>query len=64
MTPELFNEINKIYGMVLEMDPFDIEANFNLGLLYLQNGQDVEMALGCFETVVTKDDGQATSEFF
>jgi len=38
MTPELFNEINKIYGMVLEMDPFDIEANFNLGLLYLQNG--------------------------
>jgi hypothetical protein len=36
MSPALFEELNKLYVKSLEMDPFDVEANFNLGLLYLQ----------------------------
>ena len=46
------------------MDPFDIETNFNLGLLLLNTGQDINIALGCFETVVSKDDRHPGSEFF
>ena len=38
MSQELFADLNKQYVRILEMDPFDVEANFNLGLLYLQFG--------------------------
>ena len=35
VSPALFDELKKIYVRSLELDPFDVEANFNLGLLYL-----------------------------
>jgi len=57
VTRDLFEELNKIYVKVLEFDSYDVEANFNLGLLYLQSGQEINKALSCFETCVAKDDG-------
>lgn len=34
-----------IYAQVLKIDKEDVEANFNLGLLYLQEKQDLNQAL-------------------
>lgn len=64
MSKNLFEDISKLYCKSLEFDGFDVEANFNLGLLYLQYGQDIQKALTCFETVVTKDDNSEASHFF
>ena len=33
---KLYNELEQLYQRGLQQDPSDIEANFNLGLLYLQ----------------------------
>ena len=32
---EKFEEISRLYLRVLNLDSYDVEANFNLGLLYL-----------------------------
>ena len=33
---DLFNNLKSLYQRSLTIDPTDVEANFNLGLLYLQ----------------------------
>jgi len=37
----LFEQVYPLYQDSLRIDPDDIEANFNLGLLYLQNKNDL-----------------------
>ena len=37
------------------IDPTDIEANFNLGLLYLQFNQDMQLALEAFQKCVEQE---------
>jgi regulator of sirC expression with transglutaminase-like and TPR domain len=38
LNEEKFEEISRLYLRVLNLDSYDVEANFNLGLLYLQYG--------------------------
>lgn len=51
-----FDEIADTYGRTLRIDPDDTEANFNLGLLFLQVKADLDRALSYFSRSVTKDD--------
>lgn len=44
----LFETLLGLYQQALAIDPSDIEANFNLGLLYLQFNQDMSLALDAF----------------
>ena len=52
----LFQNLQALYQQALAIDSTDIEANFNLGLLYLQFNQDLALALDCFKTCVARDD--------
>ena len=36
----LFENLQQLYKRALAIDPTDVEANFNLGLLFLQFNQD------------------------
>jgi tetratricopeptide (TPR) repeat protein len=51
-----FDEIADTYGRTLQIDPDNTEANFNLGLLFLQVKADLDRALSYFGRSVTKDD--------
>ena len=53
---DLFQSLRALYQEALSIDPTDIEANFNLGLLYLQFNQDLALALDCFKACVARDD--------
>lgn len=37
----LFNDLNKLYRQALAIEVNDIEANFNLGMLYLEFNKDM-----------------------
>ena len=61
----LFEDLRKLYTQALEIDQGDIEANFNLGLLYLQFNQDMNLALESFQRCVARDDGnQSIQDLF
>ena len=53
----LFKTLHEWYMKSLEIYSTDVEANFNLGLLYLQFGGYLNKALACFEECVKRDDG-------
>lgn len=42
---EIFKELTAIYETSLSFDSGDVEANFNVGLLYLQYKTDTSLAL-------------------
>ena len=50
-----FNELVRLHEQVLKIDEQDIEANFNMGLLFLQDDRDLTKALKYFSTSVAKD---------
>lgn len=49
-----FDELKTLYERSLKLDNEDIEANFNLGLLYLEKGE-LDLALKHLQTSVEKD---------
>ena len=51
----VFDEVLKLYLQVLLIDANDIEANFSLGLLFLQS--DLSKAIFYFNMSVSKDNG-------
>ena len=55
MSSQTFDELIGLYQRSLAIDPHDVEANFNSGLLWLQQKQDHTRALEYFEKSVTKD---------
>ena len=52
----LFENLQTLYKQALSIDSGDIEANFNIGLLYLQFNQDMNLALDAFKKCVERDD--------
>ena len=61
----LFANLQQLYKRALSIDPTDVEANFNLGLLYLQFNQDWNLALECFEKCVKRNvPGTETAKLF
>ena len=52
---EIFKQLHPLYLEALKIDKDDIEANFNLALIYLQNKQDLNQALFYFQQSVKKD---------
>ena len=60
----LFTDLEQLYQKALQHDPTDIEANFNLGLLYLQFNQDPEDALKCFKACVARDDESEDAKLY
>ena len=58
----LFENLQTLYKQALSIDSGDIEANFNLGLLYLQFNQDMNLALDAFKKCVERDDENNNSE--
>ena len=61
---DLFQSLQALYQRALASDPTDIEANFNLGLLYLQFNQDLALALDCFKTCVARDDESEDAKLY
>ena len=55
MSSQTFDELIGLYQRSLAIDPHDVEANFNAGLLWLQQKQDHTKALEYFETCILKD---------
>lgn len=55
MSSQTFDELIGLYQRSLAIDPHDVEANFNCGLLWLQQKQDQTKALDYFEKSVRKD---------
>ena len=51
----LFEELEALYQRALSIDSLDIEANFNLGSLYLQYNREIDAALACFQKCVAFD---------
>ena len=60
----LFETLLGLYQQALKIDESDIEANFNLGLLYLQFNQDMNKALACFQRCVSRQESAETRELF
>ena len=61
----LFDNLKSLYMRALSIDETDVEANFNLGLLYLQFNQELSWALGCFQKCVAMDKpGSETATLF
>ena len=52
---KLFEQVHQLYIEALKIDRDDVEANFNMGLLYLQIKNDLNEALAYFEKAVRKD---------
>lgn len=54
-----------MYERALKIDPADVEANFNQGLLFLQFSNDLDLALNYFQASVQKDvPGDRRAELF
>ena len=61
----LFENLKSLYLKALSFKPTDVEANFNLGLLYLQFNQDLGLALDCFTKCVEMNkSGSETAKLF
>ena len=60
----LFETLLGLYQQALAHDDSDIEANFNLGLLYLQFNQQMQLALDAFQKCVSRDENEETRELF
>jgi len=57
----------ELYEKSLLLDPTDVEANFNLGLLQMQYAGDFSKALYYFKAAVSKDEthgGVSSEELF
>ena len=52
----LYETLLGLYLQALSFDGEDIEANFNLGSLYLQFNKENDKALAAFQKCVSKDD--------
>jgi tetratricopeptide (TPR) repeat protein len=62
---KMFKKLTAIYETSLSFDAGDVEANFNVGLLYLQYKTDTSLALQYFQKCVGRDkDGGSNCEFF
>ena len=62
---EIFKKLTAIYETSLSFDSGDVEANFNVGLLYLQYKTDTSLALQYFQKCVGRDNhGVSNCEFF
>ena len=62
---EIFNKLTAIYETSLSFDAGDVEANFNVGLLYLQYKPDTSLALQYFQKCVSRDqEGDSRCELF
>lgn len=48
ISAKTFDELIELYHRSLEIDSYDVEANFNMGLLYLQVKSDLDLALRRF----------------
>ena len=55
ISAKVFDELMELYQRSLAIDQDDVEANFNLGLLYLQVTKDLDLALNHFLKSVVKD---------
>ena len=60
----LFQEVSGLYMQALAIDGNDIEANFNLGSLYLQYNRELDKALQAFQQCVAQNDGSEYSELY
>ena len=61
----LFENLRSLYKKALNIDPTDVESNFNLGLLYLQFNQELTLALDCFKQCVARNtSGSETAKLF
>ena len=60
----LFETLLGLYQQALKIDGSDIEANFNLGLLYLQFNQETSLALDAFQKCVSRNEDDETRELF
>ena len=60
----LFETLHSLYQRSLAIDALDIEANFNLGLLYLQFNQEMHLALQAFQKCVRPDVDEDSKELF
>lgn len=45
LSDQVFMKLTALYERSLLFDQHDVEANFNMGLLYLQHKQDMTLAL-------------------
>lgn len=48
ISAKTFDELVELYNRSLQIDSNDVEANFNVGLLYLQVQNDLDSALKHF----------------
>ena len=55
VTQEIFDQLGEMYERALRIDPNDVEANFNSGLLYLQYSSELETSLRFFMASVQRD---------
>eukprot|EP00347_Sterkiella_histriomuscorum_P012671 403367671 len=51
----LYELLSPIYQQILRLDPDNIECNFNMGVMYLQQKQDLQGALGWFQRALRRD---------
>ena len=61
---DLYDTVLALYQRALEIDGDDIEANFNLGSLYLQFNRENEAALTAFEKCIAQNDGSEDGDLF
>ena len=60
----MYDTVLALYQRALDIDSDDIEANFNLGSLYLQFNRENEAALTAFEKCIAQNDGSEDGDLF
>ena len=64
LDPALYDRVAELYDRALEIDGDDVEANFNIGSLYLQFNKENEAALAAFQKVISQNDGSEETELY
>ncbi len=59
MTQDVIQELISLYMRTIKIDRFDIDANYNLGLLHLKFIKDYHHAIKHFKLCTQKDQDEA-----